>query len=54
MTSEIQVLTLWGCHNLITMFLPISFKNEYNERFVDMGGIVDQDCLNFLVYTTSY
>jgi hypothetical protein len=23
-------------------------------RFVDMGGIVDQDCLNFLVYTTSY
>lgn len=23
-------------------------------RFVDMGRIVDQDCLNVLVYTTSY
>ena len=23
-------------------------------HFVDMGGIVDQDCLNLLVYTTSY
>ena len=23
-------------------------------RFVDMGGIVGQNCLNFLVYTTSY
>jgi len=23
-------------------------------RFVDKGEIVDQDCLNFLVYSTSY
>jgi hypothetical protein len=44
MTSEIQVLTLWGCHILITMFLPISFKNEYNEYVVSESLIVP--CLN--------
>ena len=54
-----MVIKLWHPHKVRTWISDVIFRYlflcwEGIVRFVDMGGIVDQDCLSFLVYATSY